>query len=350
MPSAAWISTDWAFNVDPPEPNGCTWFRMVLPAREVKKFGWEIGIGQPRINPEIGIGLGYEDGALTGWDVTVLKLLMVRGTADLINVMRRRGERVIVDIDDFHFMLDPENVAFAQTDPHKNPESNRAHYEIGIRAADTVTVSTDFLADHYSRRCRDVRVIRNGLDTERFEQVEHPPIPTIGWVGGTLWRSGDIETLRPWLPDFAKQYSLPVYHGGHIPGDGRHFGARVGIPRVRTETMRLVKDYPSLLQPISIGLVPLVRNPFNEAKSFLKGLEYAASGIPFIATPTEEYRILHAAGVGRLASTPDEWRDHATELLDPEVRRSEGERIRAIVAEHFHISKRGQEWDTAMRG
>ena len=193
-------------------------------------------------------------------------------------------------------------------------------------------------------------MIRNGLDTERFIAVDHPDVPTIGWVGGTLWRSGDIELLRDWLPALVKDHGTPVYHGGHIPGDGRHFGARAGLRRVHTEPMTLVKDYPRLLEPIHIGLVPLVLNDFNLAKSYLKGLEYAACGIPFVASPSEEYRILHDSGVGRLAETPDEWRDHVTELLDPHVRREEGARIRDIVRSQFDISLRGDEWATAIRG
>lgn len=349
MPSAAFISSDWATNTDPPEPNGCTWYRMVLPARQIKEHGWDIGIGQPRVTDDA-IGLAYEDGVLVGWDVSVLKLLMHQATPVLMKVMQERGERVVIDIDDFHYGLSEENIAFSQTNPHKNPVSNRMHYEVAIRQADTVTVSTEFLADFYSRRCRDVRIVRNALDVERFPVNGQPEKPTIGWVGGTLWRSGDIETLRDWLPAFVKDHDLTVHHSGHIPGDGRHFAARAGLRRVQTQTMTLVKDYPSLLQNIHVGLVPLVRNDFNEAKSYLKGLEYAAAGIPFIATPTREYEILAAAGVGRLAETPDEWRDHATELLDPDVRRAEAIRQRRIVQEQFHINGMGEAWVSAIGG
>lgn len=349
MPSVAWISGDWAANTDPPEPNGCTWYRMVLPARQLKDHGWETGIGQPRMNEEC-IGLAYEDGMLTGWDVSVFKLLMHKAVPQIFRAMQARGERVVVDIDDFHFGLHEENIAHGQTNPHKNPVSNRMHYEAAIRQADTVTVSTGFLADFYGARCRDVRIVRNALDVDRFTVNEQPEKPTIGWVGGTLWRSGDIELLREWMPAFVKDHKLQVHHSGHIPGDGRHFAARAGLSRVGTIPMSLVKDYPKLLEPIHVGVVPLTRNDFNEAKSYLKGLEYAASGIPFVATPTEEYRLLADAGVGRLAETPDEWRDHMTELLDPDVRRVEAERQRRIVKQRFNINGMGETWDTAIRG
>ena len=350
MPSAAFISTDWAMNVQPPEPNGCTWYRMVLPARQIKDRGWDIGIGQPRLSEKEGIGIAHDDGVVVGWDVNVFKLMMHESVPSLFALMKQRGERIVVDVDDFHFGLPEDNVAFSSTNPHKNPSNNRMHYEISIRYADTVTVSTEFLADFYSRRCRDVRLVRNAIDAERFPMTVQPEKPTFGWVGGTLWRSNDIETLRDWMPAFVKDHGVSVHHSGHIPGDSKHFAVRAGLGRVRTQLMTLVKNYPSLFSDIHVGLVPLSRNDFNEAKSYLKGLEYAAAGIPFIATPTDEYVMLHKSGVGRLAETADEWRDHAIELLDPDVRREEAARQRRIVQEKFHINGMGESWLSAISG
>lgn len=350
MPSAAFITGDFDTNSNPPQPNGCAYYRCVLPARQLPKYGWETAVGMPRVHPDTGIGVAHEDGMLIGWDVSVFKLMMHQVIPEMFRKMQAKGERIIVDIDDFHYGLHEDNVAFSATNPHLSPDNNRAFYEVAIRVADTVTVSTGFLADFYSRRCRDVRVIRNGLDTERYEPIEQPEQPRIGWVGGTWWRSGDIELLREWLPAWSEDHNITVHHSGHIPGDPHHFGVRAGLKRVQTTVMHPVSMYPNLLKQFHIGLVPLTRTPFNEAKSYLKGLEYAAAGIPFIATPTDEYKLLHEAGVGRLAETADEWRDHATELLDPVVRKEEAERQRAIVVKEFDISRRGEEWDIAMRG
>ena len=349
MPSAAFITTDYATTVDPPQPNGCAWYRMVLPARELETLGWETMTGMPVLSHDQGVGVAYEDGGFFGFDVTVLKLMMHETIPNLIGVMQARGEHLVVDIDDFHFGLHEDNVAYATTDPHRSPTNNRAYYETGIRAADTVVVSTAFLADFYERRVRDVRIVRNAVDTDRFTVVEQPEKPVYGWVGGTMWRSGDLELLREWLPGFVRDHRVQVHHAGHIPADPRHFAVRTGLRRVSTSLMCLIGDYPKLLT-MSVGLVPLNRIPFSEAKSNLKGLEYAAAGIPFIATPTEEYRLLAESGIGRLAETPDEWRDHATELLDVDVRREEGARIREIVEREWDMRRRGPEWDTAISG
>jgi hypothetical protein len=322
---------------------------MILPSRVLAKRGWDTAVGMPAGNPEHGIGIAHKNGMLSGWEVTVLKLMMNSLTAPMIKVMQDLGQRVVVDVDDFHYGLEDSNIASRATNPHANPDNNRAFFEQGIRQADTVVVSTQFLADFYSRRCRDIRIVRNAIDVERFTPVAEGD-PVIGWVGGTLWRSGDIEILRDWLPDFVKDHKVLVHHSGHIPGDGNHFGVRAGLKAVRTEPMCMLKDYPQKMFKMNIGLVPLNRVPFSEAKSNLKGLEYAASGIPFIATPTEEYRLLAESGVGRLATTPDEWRDHAVELLDPVVRAAEGARIRSIVEQDWNIESKGDEWATAILG
>jgi hypothetical protein len=347
--SVAFISGDYNSQVDPPVPNGCAYYRQVLPARLLKDRGWDVNVGLPRVHAEQGIGVAYKDGALFGFDVSVFKLFMHRSVPHMIALMQARGERVVIDVDDFHFAMHEENVAYRATDPRNNPENNRGFYEQSMRYADTLTVSTDFLADFYDRRCRDVRVVRNAVVSGDFTPVEQPEVPTFGWLGGTLWRSQDIEMLRAWLPRFVKEHGVGVHHVGHIPNDSNHFGARAGLKRVQTSGMCLIHDVPKALHNFHVGLVPLTRNPFNEAKSYLKGLEYAASGIPFIATPTEEYRLLARDGVGRLAESPSEWYENARELLDPDVRRAEAERNLAIVRERYDISVRGEEWDIALR-
>lgn len=348
MRSIAFISGDYNTKVDPPIPNGCAYYRQVLPARLLGERDWDVQVGLPRVHPEQGVGIAYEDGALFGFDVSVFKLFMHRSVPHLINVMQARGETVVIDVDDFHFAMHEENIAHRATNPHANPENNRGFYEQSMRYADILTVSTAFLADFYNSRCRDVRLVRNAVVSSDFSPVEQPESPVFGWLGGTLWRSGDIEMLAEWMPGFVKQHGVGVHHVGHIPNDADHFGVRAGLKRVQTTPMQLIPNVPAALHNFHVGLVPLTRNPFNEAKSYLKGLEYAASGIPFIATPTEEYRILARAGVGRLAEGPDEWRDHATELLDPDVRRAEAERNLQIVRDQFDISVRGEEWDTAL--
>jgi glycosyltransferase involved in cell wall biosynthesis len=75
-------------------------------------------------------------------------------------------------------------------------------------------------------------------------------------------------------------------------------------------------DWWRRVATFDIGLAPLVDNRFNRSKSFIKILEYAALGVPFIASPVGPYADHVVDGVtGFLASTPDEWAERLDQLI-----------------------------------
>jgi glycosyltransferase involved in cell wall biosynthesis len=97
-----------------------------------------------------------------------------------------------------------------------------------------------------------------------------------------------------------------------------------------------------------IGLAPLADIPFNYSKSHLKALEYAALGIPVIATDLPPYRDLVIDGVtGYLVSSPQEWDKRLTELINDQAAREEmGAAARKRAAE-FTIQGNWQLWESA---
>lgn len=82
--------------------------------------------------------------------------------------------------------------------------------------------------------------------------------------------------------------------------------------------------------------------------SWLKGIEYSALGIPFVASPTPEYEQLAGIGLGILAADRRRaWRRAARFLLtDPELEAT-GSRAREIVREHLTISGNAWRWAEA---
>jgi glycosyltransferase involved in cell wall biosynthesis len=66
----------------------------------------------------------------------------------------------------------------------------------------------------------------------------------------------------------------------------------------------------------------LADTAFNESKSHIKALEYAALGVPVIAADLAPYNGFVVDGVtGYLVSTEDEWRARLTELINDEAAR-----------------------------
>lgn len=330
-------------------PGGCAYYRCLLPGMV---SGQQCRLGFPAWDGIRGFGVSEsETAAVFGFSTVMLKLVMSRWTPRQIELAKDLGQRVIVDVDDHYEELSEENAAWHVTHPEKNKVTNREHYARVIELCDTLTVSTPELLEAYRGRHPDVRMIRNGVLAESFHVKRQSDRPVIGWVGSTLYRSGDLDVLKGWLPEFLEEHDLMFHHAGHFDGPPS-FGEIVGIRPERISYSPLVgiDYYPLLLMAFDIGIVPLTDIPFNRAKSNIKGLEYAAAGLPFVASALPEYKYLAADGVGRLAGTPEEWRLHLEELLDLKVRKKEAAQQRRIVTERHSIYQRAGDWRDALVG
>ena len=340
----AYLSGEWT-NLPNGEviPGGCTYYRCFLPMHASR---FPAAMGRPAWTSQYGFGVNEGNGKATfGYKVIVLKQLMDRWIPRQMEIAQSLGQKIIVDVDDFYHGLHPDNNAYEKTDPAKNKVRNRAIYEQIIRLADMVVVSTPFLHDFYRDWNPNMRVVRNSIYPNQFTRRDiKNRKPVIGWVGALGYRSGDIETLREWLPDFLEEHDLLFHHSGHVPSMGS-FADQSGInpDRLRTLPMQPMNRY-HMLFTFDIGLVPLNDIPFNRAKSFIKGLEYAASGIPFVAQALPEYERLWEDGIGYLAVTPDDWREKTERLLDFKTRRRVAAENYRIMSEKHTIKQREDEW------
>lgn len=342
------LTTDLYETPDGVTPGPCVFYRCLLPALTL---GVQARVGYPAWDGVRGFGVSdTKQSAIFGFSHVMLKLVMSRWAPRQILIAKQLGQRVVVDVDDHHEMLVEDNVAWHATHPEKNKLSNRDHYAKVIESCDILTVSTPELLDFYKDRHSDIRLIRNGIAPKSFAIRRQERKPVIGWAGSTAHRSGDLYLLRDWLPDFLEKHDLIFHHVGHNP-DYKDIAEMIGIPksRMRYTPMMGMDFYPLCLASFDIGLVPLVDIPFNRAKSNLKGLEYAAAGIPFIANGLPEYQLLADDGVGRIVHSPDDWVKHAEELLDLSVRKKEAAQQRKIVTERHSIIQRSSDWGTVFR-
>lgn len=345
--NVAFLTRDWT--VPPPFnaiPGGCAYYRCYLP---MVVSGLNAQMGLPFFDAVHGYGIVEKNHvAAYGFDTVLLKLIMDRQTPHQIRLAQQnKGQRIGIDIDDYFDGLTPANRAYQLTNPDSNKRSNRDHYRDAIQQADFITVSTPFLKDYYSQQRDNVHMIRNGVNTHQFQpRIHKPGKPIIGWAGSTAFRNNDLEQLREWLPDLLEKHDLTFHHAG--AGD-LPIHEIIGIPESRLTTSPLcpIDKYPSALK-FDIGLVPLNDIPFNHAKSNIKGLEYAAAGIPFIASDLPEYRLLHETGAGTLASTPQQWTMAVERLLDHRERKRDAYRARMAVLQGWTIERRASEWNSLL--
>ena len=315
---------------------GAGWARMGQYVDALRNAGHSVAVGHLWLR---GNSLTVQDAdEVTHYpDVLLMQRLMHGGLDRSVRIGRANGQIVINDIDDWYWGLDPRNAAFKASHPKFNKEENTVFYKKVIGASDYVTVSTPYLADRVASFSNGpVVVLPNYVDVARFTRrpVVDTPMPEVGWAGSTDHRSGDLEILRGVVSPLVSNKEITLVHGGHLPTSAT-FASQVGVDEsdVRCIPRSDHDGYPALLD-FDIGLVPLRDTPFNHAKSDIKGLEYAAAGIPFIATGLTSYSKLAKDWEGRgilLAKRPSDWSRLIKVLSNYEVRHASAEAAYARV-------------------
>jgi glycosyltransferase involved in cell wall biosynthesis len=265
---------------------------------------------------------------------------------EVIPHIQAQGVKVVVDMDDDYTHIQPESEAFITLNPQRNPYNNWSHASTCCRLADTVTVSTPGLARRYGTKGHAVvlpnMIPRHYLDI-RPERADTDV--RLGWSGRVAYHPQDLEVVGGVM-----QQVLDTHPGTamHIIGDGQGVQDALRLRTDPTNTGRWVPfhTYAQELAAIDVGVVPLSTHPFNTVgKSWLKGLEMAALGIPFVASPTEDYRRLETLGIGVTARRPRDWVKHLGRLLaSKEYRTDRAQTYRQIVVEKLIIEDHADRW------
>lgn len=311
------------------------------------------------------------EGRVAGWEPDALILTggWVSGAPlEMLDEARAEGQRVILDIDD-SLELPEHNYAY-------DPELKRAKLT-ACAHADAVIVSTPPLQRELRRaRVRlPVAVSRNVVELERYRTVrelndarasrydiagENPRPLVIGWRGSVPHHRGDVALLArafgviyDALGLLLDTVDVRFVHLGAHPDAPHAFARAVGLPEQRVEARPWVPfgAYPAILTGVDIAVVPLDGSAFTRAKSNIAGLEWAAAGVPFVASWNEAYDAFCGGIPGTLARTPDELGAAIVHLLEPAhrgaVRATQRFTLEAIIPnddDRPRTSLRGWNW------
>jgi hypothetical protein len=334
----------------PTDATGCGSYRMREPARAVGESSANIDtlIVFDDENPEhqldviltghLGSDLRVTRVADPCCDVIVLQRPMYRTMIECIPFLQEHGVSVVVELDDNFHRIHPQNPAFALTKPEINPDTNIVWLEKALSLADLIVVSTPALAKFYGDY-GPIRVVRNYVPASTVR--ESAPVRedvVFGWTGTTTTHAGDLDTIGSAVSGAMR--SVPSSF--HTIGD-RRTPAKLGVEGVVQEWLP-IDELPTAIDAISIGMVPLAINEFNAAKSYIKGLEFAARGIPFVASPTSEYEYLAGLGAGTLARTERKWQSTLTQLASDSALRLDRAEAALRAAKQLTIEEHVGEW------
>lgn len=300
--------------VIPADEHGCGYSRLIWPVQVLKHYGHQIKIIRPG---SVHLPFRFSNGKLTGMMIPPdLELMVLQRPAlnihpHVITRLRAAGVAVVVDMDDDMTSIHPRNIAYHVYKHDEEKFLSWKYASESCRAATFVTTTSPELQKIYASHGRGV-VIPNYVPAA-YLQMPRAEADRFGWAGATMNHPDDPQVTMG-----AVQQLINDGHQFTIVGGGQDAQSafRLTDKPHMTGFVPVSQWAQTIRSNFRVGMVPLAPTPFNRSKSYLKGIEYMSLGIPWVASPRDEYRRLNKiAGCGFLAHTPRQWYDMTRRLL-----------------------------------
>ncbi|MGY6019609.1 glycosyltransferase [Streptomyces spinosirectus] len=295
---------------------GSAFYRAVLPAMSLTWLGHHASHGMR-------LPKNWES-----YDTIVGCRVAQTGPTRMWQRLKDEGKRLILDLDDDYFHIDPSNAGAVRV----WDRAMLSRLADNLALADLVTCVTEPLAAVLRDYAPDVRVIPNGLPAQYlghardYEAAERPLY--VGWAGTSSTVAELPETVRA-LNRIA-QYPRPG--GGvmvRLVGIGPEQAMDLGLRGRRIGALGWVERLEHYLHAVGefdVWCAPYRATAFNAAKFPTKWLESSVLGIPLIASDTPAYRAVIRHGEnGFLVRYEHEWGRYLKRLADdPDLRQQIG--------------------------
>ncbi len=232
--------------------------------------------------------------------------------------LRRSSRWIAYDFDDA-IMYKPEA---ADRDDRRRLRAFRRT----VHLADLVIAGNAYLAEHARAYTSNVQIIPTALDTKTYAGQARPaPDGTIRlvWIGGkaTLAYLRQISPALEQTGDRFPNVAIRIVCNTFF--ELRHLRVERRQWSLHEQTTDLVSS--------DIGLAPLPDNRYTRGKCGFKILQYAAAGLPTVASPVGVNTQYVQHGVtGFHATTVSEWVDTMAQLIrDEQLRAKMGQAARA---------------------
>lgn len=204
-----------------------------------------------------------------------------------------------------------------------------------LRGAALSCCGNTYLERHASRFTPNTMILPTVVDTSIYRPAagvrpDHPL--TLGWIGSpSTW-----AYMRPLLPLLRR---LVAERGVRVRAVGAGAAARgdafAGLDLIDWQEEREVEEIRSM----DIGLMPLPDDEWARGKCGFKLIQYAACGLPVVASPVGANReIVLFERTGLFATSEAEWSMALLRLIDdPNLRSNLGGAGRRRIEEHYSL-------------
>jgi len=240
---------------------------------------------------------------------------------------RARGAAVVWDDDD-HLASIPREAHNARLWRSFDGQRRLVEKRRLLRVADLVTAPGPYLASRLAEEGAAATAVLPNFVPDALLQARRVAQPhvTIGWSAG-LEHQIDVDRL-PIVPALQRLLDerddvAVIAFGLGLPLRGERYAHIPGVP---------LEELTRHLAMLDVGIAPLADIEFNRARSDVKLKEYAAAGVPWLASPIGPYAALGEQQGGRLVAD-DRWHEELTRLVEkPRERRRLAKRATRWVA------------------
>lgn len=243
------------------------------------------------------------------YEVAVVQTCWYDWQRDIIEALRRRGMKIILNVDDYIKGIGrrAKGTVKGQMWHDFTKKDVQANHVRILESADGILASTPVLADKL-RKHNEVRLAPNGIDLDRYAPWRDPVRDDgliFGWAGGV----GHTDVIREIAPSVRAAISDLNDEGikTKLCVVGQDNRDEFGMPDALYMRWADKMIYPQYLSCFDISLAPSRDDSFFRYKSQLRLYEAAALGTPTLGGPLYD----EMDGFGTICR--DDWYDRIME-------------------------------------
>jgi len=302
--------------------------------------------------------------------VIVVERLLAGRMLDVIRDAQKRGKRVIARFDDAYHLM-PSYIASSnlwrrslligrtaggKAQRAKLNVSMIKQFREGLALCDATSTPSRLLCKDYERFAKKMFFVPNYPDLGNrawlVPKKKHDGI-IIGWGGGgTHKQSWRDSRIIPALESLCREYpQLKIMICGIDQWVVEELTDRLPAGQLITQAWVPSDKWPEVLSEFDIGIAPLAGR-YDDRRSWIKVLDYAIKGIPWVATNAPPYT--YCQGGIRVKNKPKNWKRALRTLIEKESTRkkliSVGTNWAWRQGIHSHISTYLNFFDEVMKG
>lgn len=318
------------------DQKGCGYWRMLLPYRKMLK------------DPESPLYVECTDTALEydqllEYDIIIVQRIFSFEHYYVLESLKRAGKKVVYEVDDDVFRVPKTNPAYKIY--------GRYDVQFGAKQcmnlADMIVTTTPDLAESLGVK-EKCFIFPNSLSLSEFfiRGGTQGDSTKLFWSGSNT-HNQDWETAIPAIMKILQERDdLSLTLMGNIPDPIKNLvqnDTKIGS-KISGINGMMPEAYFNFLKTgleADIGIIPLSNTMFNKGKSPCKFVEFAAIGLPIIASNTIPYsRVIEDSKNGLLCSNEEEWYTKLNELIDnTELRKNLKMNARKTIGKDFDLDK-----------